>query len=196
MLNRKSYSYLLFTSVVVPLLLMSNGCVTTSPQPSMSVAKPIAMPANERLRKLKKIAVLVHLNKPRYRPDTTTSRLIEDNIIEIVLQKGYRVPSRSDLAKVMTEIKLQNSSLTSNRDVAKIGKILNVPGMFIVHVAKLDRSRSGKYYRNFITLSGRMIDTETSEILWIKSVSGSANEQDASASDVIASLASQLANKL
>ncbi len=177
------------------------GCVTTGSTTGISYNESVntvekVTPANPKLKEYKKIAVLFHFNKPSYRPDTTTSRLIEDNIIEMAINKGYRVPSRSDLARVMKEINLQNSGLTPASDAARFGRILNVPAVFIVHIAKLDRSRSGRSYRNFITLSGRVIDTETTEIIWIKSISGSANEQDASISDVIAGLASKLAGYL
>ena len=145
-----------------------------------------------------------HGHEPKIFAEKIAKWLLEQKA-EVKLFEGTAIYANPKVMKdldliiqhiTMDEITLQNSSMTSNRDVAKIGKILNVPGVFIVHIAKLERSRSGRYYRNYATVSGRMINTETSEILWIKSVSGSANEQDASSSDLIASLASQLARKL
>ncbi len=75
-----------------------------------------------------------------------------------MMRKGYRVMERERVQKLMAEQDLQQSGRTSQDAAAQIGKLLNVPA-----VVMLDVNVSG----DKLSLTGRMVDVDTGEVLWI-----------------------------
>ncbi|MFP4452027.1 MAG: glycine zipper 2TM domain-containing protein [Desulfobacterales bacterium] len=83
---------------------------------------------------------------------------VEDFFTQEMFKKGYRFIERSRVNKVMNEQDFQHSDRTTNAEAAEIGRILNVPG-----VVMLDVNVTGEK----ISMTGKIVDTETAEILWI-----------------------------
>lgn len=83
---------------------------------------------------------------------------VETFFTEEMLKKGYRVIERSRVEKVLQEQDFQHSDRTTNAGAAAIGKVLNVPGVIM-----LDVNIEGEK----LTITGKIIDTETAEILWV-----------------------------
>jgi TolB-like protein len=112
---------------------------------------------------------------------TRTKRSVEDVFTAALLSKRYKVASRSDVDRILQEMKFQQSGLT-DADAKKIGKILNVPAVLIGSVPKSQEKvfRNGskiKYVE--IQFSARLIDVESSEVLWISSLEGYDDRQNA-----------------
>lgn len=124
-------------------------------------------------------------------------RAIEDEFIGSMLNKGYTMPSRTDLQKIMQEINFQNSGITSS-DAAKLGKILNVPSVLIVSVSQLNRKTfgSGRYASHGYEarLSARFIDVSTSNVLFQARKYGIT--KDAEATSLLVNMSQEVANSL
>ncbi|MFP4040457.1 MAG: glycine zipper 2TM domain-containing protein [Desulfosudaceae bacterium] len=82
---------------------------------------------------------------------------VEDFFTKEMLNKGYRLIERNRVNKVLDEQDFQKSDRTTDSEAAEIGKILNVPA-----VAMLDANVEGEK----VSITGKIIDTETAEILW------------------------------
>ncbi|MCF8111416.1 MAG: glycine zipper 2TM domain-containing protein [Desulfobacteraceae bacterium] len=83
---------------------------------------------------------------------------VEDFFTAEMLKKGYRVIERSRVNKVLAEQDFQHSDRTTAAGAAAIGKVLNVPGVFMLDV-NVDGEK--------LSITGKIIDTETAEILWV-----------------------------
>lgn len=126
-----------------------------------------------------KLAVLVSgPNKMEYSqrsPQSDQQRIVEDAFLGILIEKNYDVAVRSDLEKILDEQQLQNSGLTDT-DSVKIGKLLNVPAVMLVHISELTlgagpnrtpiRSGISNIHLATITLGARLIDVTTGSVLW------------------------------
>jgi hypothetical protein len=68
-------------------------------------------------------------------PDAQTDqqRQVEDAFIQVLIEKGYHLVSRSDLQSVAKEQQFQKSGLTEDNAVA-LGKLLNVPAVLMVRI--------------------------------------------------------------
>lgn len=105
---------------------------------------------------------------------------IEDEFIKAALGKGYKVASRSDVDRVMQEIRFQRSGLTEG-DAARLGKMLNVPAVLIVRItgAGVHSRRTGRQinyvdqyeYTSWCDMSARLISVEKAEVLGLSSFS-------------------------
>lgn len=84
-----------------------------------------------------------------------------------LLKKGYSPIGRSQVQVLLKEQEFQTSDITSGKDIAKAGQILNVPVIMIVNVPKFDTD---------ITLTVKMLDVKDGSILWMGSAEGSAGE--------------------
>lgn len=83
---------------------------------------------------------------------------VEDFFAQQMLMKGYRIIERSRVASILEEQDFQFSEATTSDDAARIGRILNVSAVIM-----LDVSVAGEK----VSVSGRMVDPETAEVLWI-----------------------------
>ncbi len=83
---------------------------------------------------------------------------VEDFFAMEMMQKGYRIVERTRVESILAEQDFQRSEVTTAQGAAEIGRVLNVSA-----VVMLDVSVSGEQ----VSLTGRMVDPETAEILWI-----------------------------
>lgn len=105
---------------------------------------------------------------------------VEDAFLTGLLSKGYTAPTRSDLDRVLSEQKLQRSKITE-KEAARVGKILNVRAVMIVSVTEVSvearkavpgagkKGRPGPAFEVKGAVSARLIKVETGEVLWIGS---------------------------
>jgi len=149
----------LLSIVVVLIVAELAGCGPRRVEPPRTVSDPSFNP-----QEIPKIAVLVLPARP------LPTRMIEDEFITVLIRKGYKVPSRSDLEELMKESKFQRSGLTDS-DAARLGKILNVPAVLIVSLTEFDIKTGRDYSYVNATLSARLIGVEKTEILWIGTIS-------------------------
>lgn len=152
--------------------------------------------ANFSPEKYARVAVIAIAEQPNVNPGLL--RRMEDEFTMEIINKGYSVVSRSDVQRVVKEMDLQNNSgLTDGRDraAAKLGKILNVPGIVLVGVNNVGEREhitpaSSGYYRNkkgqvsayshdassimisSAAVSARLIDVQTTDVLWVGQASG------------------------
>lgn len=101
---------------------------------------------------------------------------VEDFFIAEMLKKGYRVIERSRVNKILNEQDFQQSDRTTDSEAAQIGKILNVPA-----VVTLDANVEGEK----VSVTGKMIDTDTAEILWVGTGGGGSGETIATAGGAV-----------
>jgi hypothetical protein len=100
-------------------------------------------------------------------------RLLEDEFIFVLLNKGYSIASRSDVESIIREMRFQHSGLT-DQDAARLGKLLNVPAVLIVSVTQLRTepyegykvNYQPVYYDTTAAMGARLISVEKGEILW------------------------------
>lgn len=102
---------------------------------------------------------------------------IESILVGELLIKGYKIPSRSDLNKIVNEITFQKKQNTN--DNAELGYMMNVSAQLVVRITKsvtepITKEEDGikkQYYLNHIALSARLINVQSSEIYWTATVS-------------------------
>ncbi|MEF8941270.1 MAG: glycine zipper 2TM domain-containing protein [Desulfohalobiaceae bacterium] len=92
---------------------------------------------------------------------------VEDYFIAEMIDKGYRVIERSRVNKVLDEQDFQRSDRTTNAEASEIGKVLNVPA-----VITLDANVDGEK----VSVTGKMIDAETAEVLWVGTSRGGSGQ--------------------
>jgi hypothetical protein len=137
-----------------------------------------------------RVAVIAVAEQPNINPGLL--RRMEDEFTMEIIGKGYSVVSRSDVQRVVTEMNFQASGLTDSgeKGAAKIGKILNVPGIVLVGVNNVAEQNhftpgSSGYTRNkkgevssystgpsnmvisSAAISARLIDVQTTDVLWV-----------------------------
>lgn len=146
--------------------------------------------SNFNAEKYNRVAVIAVPEQPKINPGLL--RRMEDEFTMEIIGKGYSVVSRSDVQRVMNEISFQASGLTDSgeKGAAKIGKILNVPGIVLVGVNNVAEQNhftpgSSGYTRNkkgqvsaysngpsnmvisSAAISARLIDVQTTDVLWV-----------------------------
>ncbi len=164
----------------------------------------IVMPPGFRPDHYDKIAVIV---EDLTAHDHQTKQRIEEQVRgqfnQVLLSKGYRVATRSDIDAALEEIKFASTTLTEN-NAAVIGKMIAVPAVMIVQTTDVAvetiQDNPGPIYdpkRGFTTqsdrpgdisyqarceVSARLINVERGEILW--QVNGEAQEHTSGARDI------------
>ena len=160
--------------------LLLNGCATPRSVTS----------ANFSPEKFGRVAVMAVAEQPNINPGLL--RRMEDEFTMEIINKGYSVVSRSDVQRVVQELRFQESGLTNGgeRAAAKVGKILNVPGIVLVGINNVGEREhytpgSSGYTRNkkgevssystgpssmvisSAAVSARLVDVETTDVLWV-----------------------------
>lgn len=167
--------------LIVSFALMLNGCATPRSVTSVNFSP----------EKYERVAVMAVAEQPDINPGLL--RRMEDEFTMEIISKGYSVVSRSDVQRVVQELKFQGSSgLTDGgeRAAAKVGKILNVPGIVLVGVNNVAEREhytpaSSGYTRNkkgevsaysngpstmmisSAAVSARLVDVQTTDVLWV-----------------------------
>lgn len=80
-----------------------------------------------------------------------------------LMELGYRPIERTRVRAVMEEQNFAQSDSTTSDGAARLGRILNVDAMIVVDVPE---------YGDDMSMSARMIDPETAEVIWTASGSG------------------------
>ncbi|MFP3980416.1 MAG: glycine zipper 2TM domain-containing protein [Desulfobacterales bacterium] len=101
---------------------------------------------------------------------------VEDYFTAEMLKKGYRMIERNRVNKILDEQDFQRSDRTTDSEAARIGKVLNVPA-----VVTLEANVEGEK----VSVTGKMIDTETAEILWTGTGGGGSGETLATAGGAV-----------
>jgi len=98
-------------------------------------------------------------------------QVIENTFMECLVNKGYEVASRGDIPVVYKEIVFQQSGNTAG-EAANFGKILKCDAVLLVDVTELDGTKSSSsIHITKLTLSARLVDVETSSIIWMNTKS-------------------------
>jgi hypothetical protein len=137
-----------------------------------------------------RLAIIAVAEQPNINPGIL--RRMEDEFEMKIMQKGYSVVSRSDVAHVIQEVQFQNSGLTDSRGACQLGKVLNVRGIVMVSVNNVktetyttaassgytrdEEGRTSAYSNGpsqyniaSAAVSARLIDVETTDVMWIGS---------------------------
>jgi len=99
-------------------------------------------------------------------------RQIEDELIFRAFLKGYSVPARSDLGRVLEELETQQTGLTAE-DYVETGRMLNSGAVLVVSRSLYEQKSTNevlngkRVFSANIGLSLRVIDAETSRILFV-----------------------------
>jgi hypothetical protein len=107
---------------------------------------------------------IVDGNNPTYKADTRQA--LVDTLQMEFFKRGWNVVDRSNVQKAVDELDFQNSDLASPEDRKKLGHVLNVDALTIVNIASAGEE---------ISITAKMLDTETGEVLWMGTGDGSVN---------------------
>lgn len=88
----------------------------------------------------------------------TPKNQAEDFFSKEMLEKGYRIIERSRVNSVLKEQNFQHSERTTAAGAAEIGKVLNVEAVMMLNFS-VDGEK--------VSVTGRIVDTQTAEVLWI-----------------------------
>lgn len=160
----KKPNHIIFPSIMLLMAPLLSSCFPPPPPPPPTRA---AVSPNFNTVKYSKIAVLASSN---VRADDGLLRRVEDESTFALISKGYQIASRSDVEHLMGEIKFQSSGITDSRGAA-LGKMLNVPGVFLITINEADVKEHYSQYYSYssaeASVSGRFVDVETGEVMWI-----------------------------
>ncbi len=140
----KAFSYLLYIGLSIALL-FAVGCATGE-----STISPAFHDVQPEEVALVEVSGDIKGDAPKNQ--------VEDFFAMEMLEKGYQVIERSRVDSVLEEQDFQRSDRTTDQEMAQIGEIMNVPA-----VATLDAHVAGEK----VSVTGRMIDAETAEVLWV-----------------------------
>jgi len=112
---------------------------------------------------VERIAV-VDGNNPTFKPETR--QILVDSTQMEFLRKGWNVVERSNIQKAIDELNFQNTDLASPDQRKQLGHVLNVDALTFVNIG-------GNTDEMSITI--KMIDVETGDLLWMGSGDGSLN---------------------
>jgi hypothetical protein len=97
-----------------------------------------------------------------------------------LMKKGYTVVERSRVKTILKEQEFQGSDLTSAEGRAKIKEIFNVPAIMVIDIPE---------YKEKMSMSAKLLDVETAEVLWIGSGEGSTGQSTATVVGAVAGAA-------
>ncbi|MDY6894750.1 MAG: hypothetical protein SVO01_04950 [Thermotogota bacterium] len=93
---------------------------------------------------------------------------LEGDVIAKLMQNGFRVPSRSDIASIINEHNF-NANMLSDKALTQLGKISNARIMLVVWMSKIfkDSDKGAKgIYKYSCVCTIRAIDLEKSNVIW------------------------------
>jgi hypothetical protein len=126
---------------------------------------------------VKSVAVMPFVSLAR---DPVVADRVRDVFINKLLATGavYVLPV-GEVARGATRAEIGNPSAPSPEEVVKLGGILKVPAIITGTVREYGEVRSGTASSNIISLSLRMIETQTGKIIWsASSTEGGVNMWD------------------
>lgn len=105
---------------------------------------------------------------------------ISNLFTQTLMKKGYRVVERAQIKSVLKEQEFQSSDLTSSEGRAEVKKIFNVPAIMVIDIPK---------YKEKMSMSAKLLDVETGEVLWLGTGEGNTGKGAATAFGAIAGAA-------
>ena len=75
-----------------------------------------------------------------------------------LMEKGYTLIERKNIKALLKEQEFQSSDLASKDNVAKAGRILNVPAVMIISIPK--------YSGGKMDVTAKIVDVESAAVLW------------------------------
>lgn len=121
-----------------------------------------------------------------------------DSFTISLLNKGYRIISRSDADAVMDELQIQVSDITEDQ-AAELGKQLNIEYFLIVTVTECTDYAQVRRFTSYFTangaaLSAKLIDLNTCEIMWQASGKATSSRMESTPHDLLENLCETIAN--
>jgi hypothetical protein len=98
-----------------------------------------------------------------------------------LMKKGYSVVERSQIKQILKEQEFQSSDLTSAEGRAKVKEIFNVPAIMVIDIPK--------YGNEKMSMSAKLLDVQTAEVLWIGTGEGSTGKTAATVFGAVAGAA-------
>ncbi len=83
------------------------------------------------------------------------------------LRRGWNIVERSNIQQAIDELNFQNSDLASQSNRGALGNVLNADALVIVNMEMGD---------NEVTMTAKMLETATGELIWMGSGDGSLNK--------------------
>jgi hypothetical protein len=164
-------------SIGAPLLMSATWLAESFPNKAPKVEpKPVQI-SPDAIKKLALITANPAAKTQTFRPklgeaqQSDRDRQVEDIFVQVLLDKGYKLVSRTDLQAVLKEQAFQQSGLTEDNAVAA-GKLLNVPAVLILGVTDANAAHSVGSPRSkagIMTRAGvgaRLLDVGTGEVQW------------------------------
>ena len=96
-----------------------------------------------------------------------TERALLDIYQMEFLKRGWNVVERSNIQSAIDELNFQTSEFASQADRGALGQVLNADALVVVNIA-MDG--------NDVTMSAKMMETATGELIWMGSGDGSLNK--------------------
>lgn len=115
-----------------------------------------------------------------------------DSFTIVLLDKGYRVISRSDTQAIMEELKIQISDLTEEQAI-ELGRQLNVKYFLLVTVTECTDFKQVRKFTSYFTangcaLSAKLLDLNTCEIMWQATAKGTSSIMEETPHDLLESI--------
>ena len=148
--------------ILVAVCLAGCNSTTRTSQANIQEHSPPAYTRDIRARQLAVIAP-----EAKYFP----AARITNTVMETLQNKGYTIVGRQDMEKVFRELRTQHNPIVMDRSRAlQLGQMLGADALFVIEptdirVGKYDR---GGEYLQSISIVGRLIDTQSGEVVWIK----------------------------
>jgi hypothetical protein len=164
---------------------------TLHPSTAQSTVSPNFRPAD-----YDRIAVMVVDHSGRSQDGH--QRQVEDAFMSAVIAKGYTLAARSDVERVLSELKFESEGATAE-NVSRLGQMLNVSALLIASIdtdGTFTEQNDGRtsYYTS-MAVSARLVSVRQAEVLWVASHSGRTfgNQTRNGDSNIVSSVATAVA---
>ena len=134
--------------------LTAAGCATGKGESQMAVGYDFT--------KLEKVAVL-EVTGPVY--SDAVKNQIGDFFAMELLKRGFTVVERAQVQALLKEQKFETSGVTSEKNAAKAGQVLNVPAVMLINIPD--------YKEEKMSMTAKIVNVEDGTVLWLGSGSGS-----------------------
>lgn len=134
-------------------------------------------------RRAERVVIVTDAPVPALRDSSvrhSVTRRVEDEASRLLIPKGYRLASRSDLDHVLSELTLQSSDWSA-QDAVQVGRLMNVDAIVILSIVEYGHVREQRTFQQqgrpetvwvmtgVAEVNGRYIDVESGEALGVGS---------------------------
>jgi len=143
-----------------------------------SVSEPVVQgqPVNLDTHRYAKLVILVrNASTNAYDQNRQAGILssIDSAATEVLLSKGYAIAERTDLDKVVKEMKFQQGSGLTDSDAVSAGKMLNAQALMVITLNRLSSTSNTSGGQTTIDIAAKLVDIETASTVWQASYSDS-----------------------